>query len=66
MGPNYYKKKIEAINKVTSEDWRKCIEHTKKIEDQFRKNDIAKDHVYETFKINIEDVSNDDMELLDV
>lgn len=42
------------------EDWRKCIEHVKKIEDDYWSKDVAREHLFETFIINIENDSSDD------
>lgn len=54
-----------AIARVTAEDWKKCIEHTRKVEEEYRRKDLAKDHVYEQFLINLEEESSDDMEFED-
>ena len=57
-------KKVEevartAINSVTVEDWRKCIHHTRKVEDEYRTKDKAFDHLLESFIINIDDDSSE-------
>ena len=43
----------EAINHVTPENWRKCIDHTLKVENEFRAKEIAQEHFVEQFIINI-------------
>lgn len=48
-----------AINKVTMEDWRKCVDHVKKIEEDYRRKDVAREHVFESFIINIDDEDTD-------
>lgn len=48
-----------AINNVTVEDWRKCIHHTIKVEDEYRRKDRAFDHLLESFMINIDDDSSE-------
>lgn len=49
-----------AVSKVTDKDWRKCIEHTMRVEDEYRRKDIAREYVYESFIINIDSESSDD------
>lgn len=49
----------EAIATVTQTDWINCINHTKKIENKYRNKDLAREHLYEQFIINIDDDSSD-------
>lgn len=52
-----------AINNVSPENWRKCIRHTKEIEDKYRKNDVAASHLLDSFIIHLsdsDDTSDDD------
>lgn len=51
-----------AINKVTKEDWKKCIAHVKKIEDEYRSKDIAREHLLENFVVNIDDETDETSE----
>lgn len=44
---------LEAINKITADQWQKCIDHTVRIEEDYRKNDRAVDHLIEKFIINL-------------
>ena len=50
----------EAIENITAEDWRKCIQHVKKIEEDFRNKDLAREHLFENFVINIDDEDSDE------
>lgn len=50
----------EAINKVTTEDWRRCVNHVKKIEEYYRIRDVAREYVYESFVISIDEDSDDE------
>ncbi|XP_066970876.1 uncharacterized protein [Macrobrachium rosenbergii] len=56
-------KKVEvartAINSVTIEDWRKCIHHTREVEDEYRRKDRAFDHLLESFITDINDDSSE-------
>lgn len=52
----------EAMNKITPETWRSCISHTKKIEEEYRAKDIAQDHLFEEFIINIMSDTSDENE----
>ena len=38
----------------------RCVDHTKNIEQEYRNNDIAANHLYERFIINLEPSSSDD------
>lgn len=44
---------LKAINHVSSEQWRKCISHTIKTEEEFRGEDRAQPHLFEHFVINL-------------
>lgn len=50
----------KAIDKVTAENWQKCMENTRKKEEEFRRNDIVVNHMIEKFVINIESDSSGD------
>ncbi|KAK4310878.1 hypothetical protein Pmani_017589 [Petrolisthes manimaculis] len=52
----------KAMNNVTVENWKKCVAHTKKVEDEFRRNDIVVNHMVEKFIINISNDSSSDEE----
>ena len=43
----------EAVEHVTAEDWQKCIGHTRKLEEEYRRKDLAYEHLYEQFVINL-------------
>ena len=49
----------EAIAKVTALNWRNCVNHTKKIEQEYIEKDRAVSHLYERFVINVESSSSD-------
>lgn len=53
----------KAINKITAGDWRKCIRHTRRVEEEYRRKDIAYVHLTESFVINID--SNESSETSD-
>ena len=42
----------EAINHVTPEHWRKCMNLTQKVEDEFRAKKIGQEYFFEQFMIN--------------
>ncbi|XP_064091958.1 uncharacterized protein LOC135205384 isoform X2 [Macrobrachium nipponense] len=48
-----------AIDKVTTEDWKKCFHHVKKLEDDYRRKDVAREHMFESFVIDIGDDETD-------
>lgn len=48
-----------AIETVTASDWQKCIEHTKKLEDDYRKKDVGRKYLIENLVIRL-DGSDDD------
>ena len=55
---NQSMKKVEeitkqAIQEVTKENWQKCIEHVHKIEKDYRAKDIAYEHLYDSFTIDL-------------
>ncbi|KAK4317207.1 hypothetical protein Pmani_000951 [Petrolisthes manimaculis] len=52
----------KAMNNVTVENWQKCVAHTKKVEEEFRRNDIVINHMVEKFVINISNDSSSDEE----
>ena len=41
-----------AINKVTAEDWKACIRHTRQVEEQYRRKDTPHDHFIGKLVIN--------------
>ena len=52
-----------AVGNVNENDWQRCIEHTMKIEDTYRQNDIAREHLIEELIIRLDgsDDSSDEM-----
>ena len=44
---------LDAISHVNIEQWRNCIKHTMKTEDEFRDKDRAQEHLFEQFVIDI-------------
>lgn len=42
-----------AIHNITAEDWRSCIGHTRKLEDEYRRKDRARHHLTERFVIDM-------------
>ena len=43
----------QAIDKVNQDNWKKCVEHTKKIQEDYIKKDIAFEHMFESFSIDL-------------
>lgn len=50
----------KVIDKVTAENWQKCMAHTRKVEEEFRRNDIAVNHMVEKCVTNIANDSSSD------
>ncbi|XP_042210282.1 uncharacterized protein LOC121858120 [Homarus americanus] len=48
-----------AIDRVTSQDWKKCICHTRLVEDEYRRKDIALEHLTDNLVINTDDDSSE-------
>ena len=54
---------IHAIENITENEWKNCIHHTKKEEDEYRKKDLAREHLIEDFIVTLnssDDSSSDD------
>ena len=43
----------QAITHVPPEHWRKCVNYTLKVEDEFRVKEIAQEHFVEQFIMNM-------------
>lgn len=52
----------EAINRVTPDNWKQCMKHTRAVEDKYRANDVISEHLIEEFRITLtdSDFSSDD------
>lgn len=48
-----------AIERVSDMDWKKCIEHTIKVEDSHRRNDMAREHLIEKLVVRLESDDSD-------
>ena len=53
---------IQSLGHVTPNNWFKCMEHTRKLEEDYRKKDIAFEHLFESFVIELSqsDTSSDE------
>lgn len=46
---------LQAITHVTPEDWKKYVQHTQELQDEYSKKDHAFEHMYETFSNEVTD-----------
>lgn len=46
---------FQAINHVTPDDWRKYVQQTRELQDEYSKKDQAFEHMYETFSTELTD-----------
>ena len=52
----------DAVESVSESDWKKCIDHTKKVEEEYRKMDVAREHLIEEMCVDI-DTSDESSEV---
>lgn len=48
-----------TVDRITAEDWKKCIRFTREIEYEYRRKDIAFEHPTENFVIYLQDASDE-------
>ena len=51
----------EALSYVTPHNWMQAMQHAEQLQKQDRSQDIAVDHFVESFVINTEESSDEDM-----
>ena len=51
----------EALNSVTAENWKQAVRHAEQLQEQDAKQDIAVERFVESFVVNIEESSDDEL-----
>ena len=51
----------EALQLVTPNNWLKAVEHAEHIQDTDAEQDVTIDHLMESFVINLEETSDEEM-----